>query len=291
MTVTTLEIPARVEDARWSRRLWAHRAGRIGLLVLLFLGLVVVFGPLLTVDPNATDYGNKLQPPSREHWLGTDLAGRDLFARTVAGARASLGAALLVMVTITIIGLVVGVVAGASGGIVDSVLSRITDVMLGLPALVLTLAIVAMLGPSFANLVIAMALTGWAGLAKLARAYTQTARLRPDVITARMAGAGRLRVALGHVLPGAFALVLVASTLRLGSTVVELAGLSFLGLGAQPPVAEWGSMLNDSRQSLAIAPFLLIGPGLGLLLTVLSATFLSDALRDVGDLNESDEQR
>lgn len=265
--------------------------GRVALVLLAFLVLVAVFGPLLTVDPNEPDYANKLASPSADHWLGTDRAGRDLLARSVAGARASLGAAVLVMVIVTAIGLVVGVLAGATGGAVDAVLSRVIDVMLGFPSLVLTLAIVAMLGPSFVNLVVAMSLTGWAGLAKLARAYTQTARYRPDVQAARMAGAGQVRTALGHVLPGAFAIVLVASTVRMGSTVVELAGLSFLGLGAQPPTAEWGSMLNDSRQTLASAPFQLIGPGIGLTLTVLAATLLSDALRDVGDLQENGEGR
>lgn len=278
-------------EARWWRRLWAHPGGRFGVLVLVVLAVVAVIGPMLTVDPNAPDYTNKLQAPSGAHWLGTDVAGRDLLARTVAGARTSLGAAVMVMVIVTTIGLVVGVIAGASGGVVDRVLSRLIDVMLGLPSLVMTLALVAMLGPSFVNLIVAMALTGWAGLAKLARAYTQSARTRSDVLAARMAGAGRVRVALGHVLPGAFSFVLVASTLRLGSTVVELAGLSFLGLGAQPPTAEWGAMLNDSRQSLASAPFLLIGPALGLTLTVLAATMLSDALRDVADLGESGEDR
>lgn len=284
-------IFSNASETRWWRRLWAHPGGRFGVLVLLLLAVMATVGPMLTVDPNAPDYTEKLQAPGSEHWLGTDVAGRDLLARTLAGARTSLGASLLVMVTVTAIGLVVGVIAGATGGIVDRVLSRVIDVMLGLPSLVMTLALVAMLGPSFVNLIIAMALTGWAGLAKLARAYTQSARTRPDVVAARMAGAGRVRIALGHVLPGAFSFVVVASTLRLGSTVVELAGLSFLGLGAQPPIAEWGAMLNDSRQSLTSAPFLLIGPALGLTLTVLAATILSDALRDVADLGESGEDR
>jgi peptide/nickel transport system permease protein len=189
----------------------------------------------------------------------------------------------MVTVIVTVVGLAVGVVAGTTGGVVDAVLNRGTDVMLGLPALVLTLALVGVLGPSFANLVLAMAATGWAGLAKLARSYTQASRFRPDVVAARMAGAGQLRIAFGHVLPGAVSLVLVASTLRLGETVVGLAGLSFLGLGAQPPTAEWGAMLSDSRQTLASAPFQLIGPGVGIALTVLAATLVSDALRDVSE--------
>ena len=269
------------------RRLWrrivAHRGGRVGVGVASVLFAVALGGPLIVMDPDVPDYTNKLQPPGSGHLLGTDLAGRDLLARTVAGAQTSLGAALLVMVIVTVVGLVVGVLAGSVGGVIDTVLDRLMDVVLGIPGLVLTLAMVGVLGPSFVNLVIAMAATGWAGLAKLARAHTRGAGQRPDVIAARMAGAGPVRIAFGHVLPGAVSLVVVASTLRLGETVVALAGLSFLGLGAQPPTAEWGNMLSDSRQTLAVAPFQIIGPGLGLMLTVLASTLIADALRDVSE--------
>lgn len=268
------------------RRVVRHRGGRVGLLLALLLLVAAVVGPWLTGDPHAPDYTNKLAGPSAQHWLGTDLAGRDQLARTLHGARTSLGAALLVMAITTAIGLTLGVLAGSAGGPLDWTLNRLMDVMLGLPGLVLTLALVALLGPSFLNLVIAMAATGWAGLAKLARAHTYASRSRPDITAARMAGAGHLRIAGEHVLPGAVALVFVASTLRLGETVVGLAGLSFLGLGAQPPTAEWGTMLAASRQTLASAPFQLIGPGVGLLVTVLAATLLSDALRDVNQPGE-----
>lgn len=274
--------PVLATQALW-RRVWGHPGGRTGVLLALVLVVVALAGPMLVGDPDAPSYANKLQGPSGDHILGTDLAGRDLLARTLHGARTSLGAALLVMVIVTATGLLVGVLAGSTGGAVDWVLNRLMDVMLGLPGLVLTLALVGVLGPSFLNLVIAMAATGWAGLAKLARGHTCGTSRRPDVIAARMAGAGPVRIALSHVLPGAVALVLVASTLRLGETVIGLAGLSFLGLGAQPPTAEWGTMLADSRQTMSIAPFQLLGPGLGLMLTVLAATLISDALRDVGD--------
>lgn len=265
------------------RRLTTHGGGRIGLSIGFVLLGVATLGSRFTADPDIPDYKNQLAPPSSAHLLGTDPAGRDLLARTFAGAQTSLGAALLVTVIVTVIGLAVGVVAGSAGGVVDSVLSRAIDVILGLPGLVLTLALIGVLGPSFGNLVLAMAATGWAGLAKLARAHTLGASQRPDVIAARMAGAGPVRIAFGHVLPGAVSLVLVAATLRLGETVVGLAGLSFLGLGAQPPTAEWGNMLADARQTLAVAPFQLIGPGVGLALTVLAATLISDALRDVSE--------
>jgi nickel transport system permease protein len=267
------------------RNLWSalvrHRNGRIGLTLALLLALVAILGPLFVDDPDQTDYAHQLRPPSWAHPLGTDQAGRDLLARAVAGARTSLSAAVLVMVVATVLGLAIGVLAGFAGGWIDTVLDRFTDVMLGLPGMVLTLAIVGLLGPGFVNLVLAMSISSWAGLAKLARTYSRGAGSRPDVIAARMAGAGRLRIAVGHVLPAASSLVIIASTLGLGDIVLALGGLSFLGLGAQPPTAEWGNMLSDSRGSLAIAPFQLIGPGAGLVLTVLAATLISDALRDV----------
>ncbi|MDY7106856.1 MAG: ABC transporter permease [Actinomycetota bacterium] len=275
--------PARAEAGLW-QRLWGHGGGRFGVVLLAAIGIVAVLGPVLvSADPNEPDYTNELAEPGGAHLLGTDGAGRDLLARTLVGARTSLGAALIVMAIVTVIGLVVGVLSGSAGGVVDGVLNRLTDAVLGLPSLVITLAIVGVLGPTFANLVLAMSATGWASLAKLARSHTLGAGRRPDVIAARMAGAGPLRVALGHVLPGAVSLVLVASTLRLGTTVVSLAGLSFLGLGAQPPTAEWGKMLSDSRETLAYAPFQIIGPCAGLMLTVLAATLVSDALRDVSE--------
>lgn len=266
----------------WSRLL-ARWDARVGLGLLAALVLVAVLGPLLTVDPNVPDYTDKLAPPGGGRLLGTDGAGRDLLARTVAGTRTSLGAALLVASLSALIGLLVGVVAGVLGGWVDAVLSRVTDVLLGLPGLVLTLAVVGLLGPGFGNLVLAMTLAGWAGLARLARVHARTALTRPDVLAARMAGVGELRIAVGHVLPAAAAQVLVVATLGVGEVVLALAGLSFLGLGAQPPTAEWGVMLAAARDTLAFAPWQLIGPGLGLVATVLAATLLSEALRDVTD--------
>lgn len=281
-------VTAVATGGRLWRRVLRHGGGRVGVTLALILTLAAVIGPWLTTDPDVPDYTNKLQPPGGGHLLGTDLAGRDLLARTFAGARMSLGAALLVMTIVTIVGLVVGVVAGSAGGVVDTVLTRVMDVLLGIPGLVLTLAVVGVLGPSFFNLVFAMAVTGWAGLAKLARAHTRGAGQRPDVIAARMAGAGPIRIAFGHVLPGAVSLLVVAATLRLGDTVVALAGLSFLGLGAQPPTAEWGRMLSDSRETLSLAPFQIIGPGVALMLTVLASTLIADALRD---LNEPENRR
>lgn len=265
------------------RGLLEHRGARVGLVLAAALGLVAIVGPLLAADPNTPDYLNQLRPPSAAHPLGTDEAGRDLLARTVAATSTSLGAAVLVFAISTVVGLVLGVVAGSAGGILDVVVARVTDVLLGLPGLVLTLAVVGVLGPGFMNLVLAMTVTGWAGLARLARAVAAGADRRPDVIAARMAGASQRRVALDHVVPAAARQVAIAATLGLGDTVLALSALSFLGLGAQPPTAEWGNMLSTARDTLVVAPYQIIGPSAGLVLTVLSATLISEALRDVTD--------
>lgn len=275
--------PAVLATAGLRRRLLTHRGFQAGAVLCALLAVLALVGPLVTGNPDLTDYAHQLAAPGGAHWLGTDGAGRDEFARTVAGARTSLGAALLVFSLCTAIGITVGVATGLIGGVLDAALSRVIDLLLGLPSLVLALAVVGALGPGLSHLVLAMVVTGWAGLAKLARAYTRGARTRPDVTAARMAGIGTVRIAAGHVLPGVLAQALIAATLMLGETVLGLAGLSFLGLGVQPPTAEWGSMLNDARLDLTVAPWLLIGPGTGIILAVTGATLLSDALRDATD--------
>jgi ABC-type dipeptide/oligopeptide/nickel transport system permease subunit len=265
------------------RTLSRHWGFRVGALLAVMLAALAVIGPLLAHGPNVTDYANQLAPPSARHWLGTDSAGRDEFARTVAGARTTLGAALLVFALTTVIGIAVGTAAGFLGGIFDACVSRLLDLLLGLPSLVLALAVVGALGPGFGHLILAVTITGWAGLAKLSRSYTIGARQRPDVTAARMAGIRTTRILAGHVLPGAAVQALIAATLGLGDTILGLAALSFLGLGVQPPTAEWGSMLNDSQLYDTVAPWLVIGPGLGIIAAVIAATLISDALRDCTD--------
>lgn len=258
-------------------------AARAGVGLGLVLVLAAAVGPGALPDPDLPDYTDQLAAPGAAHWLGTDQAGRDLLARTLAGARASLGAALLVMAIAGVVGLVVGTVSGAVGGVVDTVLARVVDVLLGLPSLVLTLAVVGTLGPGFWNLVLAMAATSWAAIARLSRSVALGAGRRPDVLAARMAGVGRTRAVLTHVVPGVASRAAVLATLGLGEAVLALGGLSFLGLGAQPPTAEWGTMLATGRDTFAYAPWQIVGPGVGLVLAVTAVTLISDALRDATD--------
>jgi nickel transport system permease protein len=270
-------------SARLLRSLARHWGFRCGAVLAVLLAALALIGPFLAHGPNITDYANQLALPSAAHWLGTDGAGRDEFARTVAGARTTLGAAVLVFMLTTVIGIAVGTTAGFLGGIFDACISRVIDLLLGLPSLVLALAVVGVLGPGFSHLVLAVTVTGWAGLAKLSRSYTMGARHRPDITAATMAGVRKIRILAGHVLPGVAVQALIAATLGLGDTILGLAGLSFLGLGVQPPTAEWGSMLNDSQLYDTVAPWLVIGPGLGIIAAVTAATLISDALRDCTD--------
>ncbi len=271
-----------VADGLWQR--FQHRpAARIGLALAVLLAVLALVGPWLLPDPDLPDYTRQLAAPGPEHWLGTDQSGRDLLSRTVAGAGTSLGAAVLVMALAAGVGLVLGTLAGVLGGIVDAVVTRLVDVLLGLPALVITLALVGVLGPGFANLVLAIALTMWAQPARIARSIARGAADRPDVVAARMAGIPPVRAALAHVLPDAGLHVLVVATLGLADAVVSLGALSFLGMGAQPPTAEWGSMLATSRDTFAYAPWQLVGPAAGLVLAVAAASLIGDALRDAAD--------
>ncbi|MEV0617705.1 ABC transporter permease [Nonomuraea sp. NPDC050404] len=272
---------AAIDTAGVLTRLLRRRDARIAILILTLVGAAAILGPLFTVDPDLPDYGNSLAPPGPAHLLGTDEAGRDLLARTLWGARISLGSALLVTTVTAAAGLLLGVISGCAGGVLDTVVSRLIDILLGLPGLIVTLAIVGLLGPGFLNLTLAMSATGWAALARLARASSRQTMHLGHVRAARMAGASLWRVAAGHVLPAAASGVAVVATLGIAEVVIALAGLSFLGLGAQPPTAEWGTMLADARQTLAYAPWQILGPGTGLVATVLAATMLSEALRDV----------
>lgn len=267
------------------RTLWGqllrHNAARLGLILGLILAFIVLVGPLLvTQDPNVPDYGAKLAAPSVDHPLGTDQAGRDQLARLVDGGARSLGAALLVLGCVFVIGLFVGIVAGMAGGLVDVVIMRVVDVLMAFPSLVLAIAVVGILGPGFQNLLLALIISWWAYYARLTRSFVLTARQRSDVIAARLAGIGWGRIVLGHIAPGVVTQLAVVTTLDLGGMIAAISGLSFLGLGVQPPLAEWGAMLSDSRFYFTIAPWLLLGPAALIFLSVVSANLIGNALRD-----------
>jgi ABC-type dipeptide/oligopeptide/nickel transport system permease subunit len=266
-----------------ARRLIRSPSGRAGLLIAAALIIGWAVGSLLTASGSDVDLANKLAAPGGGHPLGTDQFGRDELARLCEGGLRSIGAAALVLAGVLVISLTVGVIAGMTGGIIDIVLMRIVDVLLAFPALVLALAVVGVLGPGFENVLLALIASAWAYYARLARSYVLTARLRPDVIAARAAGIGWPRAVAGHVIPCVATQLLVVATLTLGEFIIAIAGLSFVGLGVQPPTPEWGSMLNDSRLYFETAPWLLAAPALAILLAVSAANLIGDALRDITD--------
>lgn len=255
-----------------------------GLAVILLLILTAAFAAwIATHDPDAQNLAVRLQPPSAEHWFGTDQIGRDLFSRVVHGSRITLYIVLLVTVIVAPIGLLVGTIAGYFGGVVDTVLMRVTDIFLAFPGLVLALAFVAALGPGLENAVIAIALTNWPGFARLARAETLIVRSSDYIAASRLQGASAARIIVKHVVPMCMPSVIVRATLSMAGIILTAAGLGFLGLGAQPPSPEWGAMLSAGRRYMLDYWWMPTFPGLAILLVSLAFNLFGDGLRDVLD--------
>lgn len=261
-------------------RVRRSRVGRLGVLLGLMVVLVLAAGWLSPFDPNAVAIQEKFVGPSLAHPLGTDAFGRDQLARLAAGGRSSLSAAALVLVISMMLALVVGVASGMIGGWVDAVLMRINDLLLSIPSIVLAMAVIGVLGPGFLQLVGALAVAYVATFTRMARAFTVTCRRRDDVTAARLSGIPWWRTVIGHIVPGVASQLWVVSTLTLGDIVISIAGLSFLGLGIQPPAAEWGAMLAESQSAFLVAPWLLIAPAAAILLTAASVNLIADALRE-----------
>jgi len=240
--------------------------------------LAAVIGPwLVPYDPSAQELALRLEGPSRLHWLGLDELGRDILARVMSGARIS----LFVVVSVSAsIGAVMGSLAGYYGGIVDEAISRVIDILLAFPGLLLAIALVAVLGPSLTNVVLALSLIGWVGYARVVRAQVLQAREFEYVAAARAIGAATPRILVRHVLPAALPALTVQATLGMGGAILSEAALSFLGLGVQSPTPSWGAMLNYGRVHVLDAPHLTVFPGLAIALVVLGLNLLGDSLRD-----------
>lgn len=266
------------------RKFLQQKSARIGIVIAAFLLVLIVAVPfVLPFQPNEQSLAEKLSAPNLTHPLGTDQYGRDQLARLAIGGRRSLGAALLVLTGTLVLSLTLGIVVGMIGGILDAAAMRVVDVLLALPSLVLALAVVGVLGVGFENLMIALVISSLAFYTRLARSYVRLARTRPDIIVDRLSGIGWTRIVIGHIVPGVLAQMLVVATLDLGGVIVGIAGLSFLGLGVQPPDAEWGAMLNESRLFFTTAPHLLFAPAVAIFLSVMAANLIGNALRDMED--------
>jgi len=243
--------------------------------------LAAVIGPwLVPSDPSAQELALRLEGPSRLHWLGLDELGRDILARVMSGARISLFVGLVVVSVSASIGTVMGALAGYYGGIIDEAISRVIDILLAFPGLLLAIALVAVLGPSLTNVVLALSLIGWVGYARVVRAQVLQAREFEYVAAARAIGAATPRILIRHVLPAALPALTVQATLGMGGAILSEAALSFLGLGVQPPTPSWGAMLNYGRVHVLDAPHLTVFPGLAIALVVLGLNLLGDSLRD-----------
>ena len=243
--------------------------------------LAAVIGPwLVPYDPSAQELALRLEGPSRLHLLGLDELGRDILARVMSGARISLFVGLVVVSVSASIGAAMGALAGYYGGIIDEAISRVIDILLAFPGLLLAIALVAVLGPSLTNVVLALSLIGWVGYARVARAQVLQAREFEYVVAARAIGAATPRILIRHVLPAALPALTVQATLGMGGAILSEAALSFLGLGVQPPTPSWGAMLNYGRVHVLDAPHLTVFPGLAIALVVLGMNLLGDSLRD-----------
>lgn len=254
---------------------------RIGVALVGVMVAAGLLGPLLLpIDPVSQELPLRLAGPSWAHPFGLDELGRDILSRLLAGARVSLLVGGVVVSVSVAAGVLLGSVAGYFGGLVDDAISRVMDVLLAFPGLLLAIALVAVLGPSLGHVVLALALIGWVGYARFVRGYVLRARELDFVQAARALGASTPRILLRHVLPGALPGITVQATLGMGGAILSEASLSFLGLGVQPPAPSWGTMLNNGRVHLLDAPHLTIFPGLAIALLVLGFNFLGDGLRD-----------
>jgi len=265
------------------RALLRDRTGRIGALIVIALLVVAVLGPVVAPHDPLTVSSARFAPPSLHHLLGTDELGRDLLSRLIYGSRISLGLAIIVAASVLTIAVVMGSVAGFFGGLVDTAIMRLVDVVLAFPGLILALAITGLLQPGILPVMLAIVSVSWVGYARIIRGMVLSVRQREFVDGARALGAGNLRLIRRHVLPHVIPPVIVLLSLDMGGIIMATAALSYLGLGAQPPTPEWGAMLNEGRVSFLSDPWLTVLPGLAITLAVLGFNLLGDSIRDAVD--------
>jgi peptide/nickel transport system permease protein len=289
LRISTFEDEVRTAKRRsfWSiyaRLFLRNRAGMIGAVVLGIIVLAAIFAPwIATHDPYFINRIERLQGPSRAHWLGTDEFGRDLFSRIVYGARTSMTVAGLAILLSTAIGTPAGIIAGYFGGFLDTVIMRVMDIIFSFPAILLALGITAILGPSLRNAAIALGIVYAPGFSRIIRGPVLASRRLEYVDASRVIGAGTARILIRHMLPNVISPLIVTATVTFSFALLAEAALSFLGLGAQPPTPSWGVMLADGRRFMESAPYLAIFPGLAVMLGVLGSNLLGDALRDILD--------
>jgi peptide/nickel transport system permease protein len=275
-----VETPA----LRATRRLLRRKGAMLGLAIIAFFVAIALLAPLISpYDPEQQTWSAVRKAPSAAHWFGTDDVGRDVLARVIYGARASLLAGVISVAIAILVGLPIGLISGYLGGLIDALFSRITDAMLACPFLILAIALAAFLGPSLGNAMIAIGITTTPIFVRLTRAQVMAVKVEDYVEAARCVGNPHWRIVLIHILPNILPALLVQATLSIAAAIIAEATLSFLGLGQQPPAPSWGSMLNAAQRFLVNAPWMAVWPGLAIFLTVLSFNLLGDGLRDALD--------
>jgi len=282
--MSTLALPRHGPARLALRQLRRSRLALPGLAIVLVFVFCGAFAPLIApYDPYQNDLMNVLMPPSAEHWFGTDELGRDLFSRVIHGARISLVEGVFSVALAMMIGVPIGMVSGYLGGGIDAVIMRLIDVLLAFPGVLLAIVIISVLGPGSANAILAVAVYTIPIFARLSRGSTLTVKDEPYVEAARAAGLSDLRILSRHVFPNISATLFVMMTLRVAIAILTAASLSFLGLGAQAPLPEWGAMLSNSRNAMLIAPHVALFPGLAIILLVFGLNLFQDGLRQVLD--------
>lgn len=268
------------------RRFRRHRLAVLGTVILAMLSILVILAPVVApIPPDAIDLVNKREPPSAQHWLGTDDLGRDVWSRIIYGGRVSLSVGIVAVSIYTFIGIVLGSLAGYLGGWLDNLLMWLTDVVLSFPSLLIIVALVALVGPSIWNVILVIALLGWPSILRLTRGQFLVLRDNDYVTAARCIGVSPARLVFRQILPNTLAPIIVAATFGMAAAILTEAGLSFLGLGVQVPVPTWGNMLNAAK-SLAVIesmPWLWLPPGVMIVTCVLCINFMGDGLRDALD--------
>jgi len=266
------------------RRFLQEKTAVSGLIVILFFAALALLAPVLApYDPLAQNIPNGLAAPSAEHWMGTDKLGRDIFSRMLYGARISLMSGLAVVAMAALVGTVVGLIAGYVGGWVDEALMRITDIFFAFPSLILAMAIAGALGPSLRNALIAVTVVTWPVYARLVRGQVLVLREREFVLAARAIGAGHGLILRRHLFPNTLSPLLVQASFDMGTTILSVAGLSFIGFGAQPPTPEWGVMISEGRNYITTHWWLTFFPAMAMLFAVAGFNLVGDGLRDVLD--------
>ena len=266
------------------RRFARRKVSVLGAVILLFFLLVALFGPMLcTQDPLAQDLAHKYQQPSAEHWFGTDNLGRDTFTRMIYGARVSLSISFAGVMSGCLVGVLLGVCAGFFGGWVDTLVSRLIDILLAFPSLLLAITVVAILGSGTENTAIAIAIFSIPSIARMVRGIVMSNKDAEYIQACRVMGASNARMIFTHIIPNAVSQIIVNITLNLGTAILTASSLSFLGLGVQPPAPEWGAMLSTGRDVIRAYPLAVLIPGIAIPLVVMSFSLVGDGLRDALD--------